>query len=386
MELFQVILALLVAQLLALLLDRIYVPSITAYILSGIILGPSILGIVTDVELDILVSFSLIFLMFYAGLNVDFKGLEGYIKEVLIMTFSGVGVTIGLTMVVMTYLNFDPMAALVVAIAVANTATEVVVVMLEYAGTVSDEFRRILVMASFLDDLLAIGFIALVKGSILGDPVSVAFEVGKLVVFIVSFLGAIYFIVRKMHRVIYPLIINWSYLLLLSSMILFGTVFLSMILEVGEIYGAYVAGLAISMLRLVKDPTLVYEVRVEELVSRMSTFLQFFLIPIFFIYVGARADVVLMFSATTALVLFLALTGKFIGAGLPFFVRKEFRLGSIMGVAMNVRGSLEPAVVLIALQHGIIGIDLFSAVVSVSLLTSALIPTAFKVITEYIEV
>ncbi len=386
MDLLQLILALFIARILALLLDRVYVPGITAYILAGIFLGPSVLGIITNVSTDILVNFSLIFLIFYSGLNVDFKGLGSYIKDALITTASGAGITIALTLAVMLYLEFPPLAALVVAIAIANTATEIVVVMLEHTGSIGDEFRRVLIMASFLDDLIAIAFIAILKGAILGNYFAVAYEVAKLVVFISAVLGTMYFIVKKMHKFIYPLIINWDYLLIMSSVILFGLVYLAMVTHVGEIYGAYVAGLAISMLRLVKDPTLIYEVRVEELVSRMSTVLQFFIIPIFFVYVGAKTDVGMVFSSATALVLTLAVIGKFIGASLPFFVEGEYEMGAAMGIAMNVRGSLEPAVVLIALERGLIGVDIFTAVVSVSLITSAVIPVVFKVITEYVEI
>ena len=117
----------------------------------------------------------------------------------------------------------------------------------------------------------------------------------------------------------------------------------------------------------------------------MYTVLQFFIIPIFFVYVGAKTDVNMMFSSATALVLALAFIGKFVGASLPLIFEKEYGMGAAMGIAMNVRGSLEPAVVLIALERGLIGLDMFTAVVSVSLITSAVIPVAFKVITEYIE-
>lgn len=386
MNLLQLVLSLFVARVLSLALDKIKVPGITAYILTGIVLGPSILAIITDVNPDILVNFSLIFLIFYSGLNVDFKGLRSYLKQALFTTLTGAGITLALTLGVMLYLGFPPIASLVVAISVSNTATEIVVVMLEHIRGISDMFRRVLIMASFLDDLLAIGFIAVIKGSILGNYFSVGIEVLKLVLFLGVVLGAMYMIVRRFPNVIYPLIVNWDYLLMLSSAMLFGLVYVAMKIGVGEIYGAYVAGLSISMFRLVKDPTLLYEVRVEELVSRMSTVLQFFIIPIFFIYVGARTDASLIVSSTTLLVLTLAVIGKFVGASLPLVLKGEYAAGISMGIAMNVRGSIEPAVALIALEKGLISTDIFTAIVSVSLITSAAVPLVFRVISEYVEI
>ncbi len=385
MILLQIVLALFVSRILALILDRVYVPGITSYILTGIILGPSLLGVVTDVNPDMLVQFSIILLFFYSGLNVDFKGLRSYFKEALVTTLSGAGFTLVLTFITLTYLGVSPFASLVVAVSIANTATEVVVIMLKYVGGLSDEFRRVLIMASFLDDLIAVGFIAVIRGAVLGNYASVTLEVIKLSAFILSVSGLMYLTVKKLSKYIYPLIINWNYLLIFSSAILFGLVYLALQVGVGEIYGAYVAGLTISLLRLVRDPTLVYNVRVEELVSRMTTVLEFFIVPVFFIFIGAKTDVGKMFTLTTVIVLSLALTGKFIGASLPWLYKGEVKYGGLMGLAMNVRGSLEPAVVLVALERGLITPSLFTAVVSVSLMTSALIPVALKVLTQYIE-
>ncbi|MCD6324559.1 MAG: cation:proton antiporter [Desulfurococcales archaeon] len=386
MILLEIVLALFLSRILALLLDRVYVPGITSYILTGIILGPSLLGLITDVSPDMLVEFSIILLFFYSGLNVDFKGLRSYFKEAVVTTLSGAGITIALTLGVLSYLGLSPTASLVVAVSIANTATEVVVIMLKYVGGLEDEFKRVLIMASFLDDLIAVGFIAVLRGAILGNYASVMIEVAKLAAFMVSVLGLMYLFVRKLSKYIYPLIINWNYLLIVSSAILFGLVYLALKTSVGEIYGAYVAGLTISLLRLVKDPTLVYNVRVEELVSRMTTVLEFFIVPVFFIFIGAKTDVGSIFTFTTGVVLGLAVTGKFLGASLPWLYRRELKYGGLMGLAMNVRGSLEPAVVLVALERGFISPIIFTAVVSVSLITSALIPLILKVLTQYVEV
>jgi len=385
MILLQVILALLISRVLALLLDRVDVPGITSYILTGILLGPYVLGLITDVSPDILVNFSIILLFFYSGLNVDFKGVREYLREASLTTVSGAGVTIALTLGILSLLHFPLIASIVIAISVANTATEIVIIMLRYTSSVGDEFRRVLIMASFIDDLIAVGFIAVIKGAVIGSYASVIVEVLKITLFMGSFLGLMYLSTRKLSKLIYPLVINWDYLLIFSSAVLFGLVYLAMISGVGEVYGAYVAGLSIGMLRLVKDPMLVYNVRVEELVSRMTTVLEFFIVPVFFIFIGSKTDVTSIFSLTTGIVLLLALAGKFLGASLPWLWRRKYGYGLMMGLAMNVRGSLEPAVVLTALSKGLIGIPAFTAVVSVSLITSASIPLIFKVFAGRVE-
>jgi Kef-type K+ transport system membrane component KefB len=386
MELIEIAFALLVARVAALVLDRIEVPAITAYILTGIILGPSILGFMTGLGPDTLIMFSLLFLLFYTGLNVDFKGLGMYIKKATIITLLGVGTTVFLSIVVLTSMGFGILPTLVVAFCIANTATEVVVVMLEHSYGVSDEFKRILIMASFMDDILAIIFMSLIRASFLESIAVVSVDMTKLLLFFSVTLGVTYFIMKKLPRLVYPLVIDWSYLLILASAVFFGLVYVAYILGISEAFGAYIAGLVISMFRLVYDPTLVYEVRVEELVARMSTVLEFFIIPVFFIYVGFRTVAANIISYETLIILSIALAGKFIGSSILHLIKGKVKEGLTLGLAMNVRGSIEPALALVALERGIINTSVFSAIVSVSLITSAVIPVIFNIITMYEEV
>ncbi|RLG76560.1 MAG: hypothetical protein DRO14_03645, partial [Thermoprotei archaeon] len=301
----------------------------------------------------------------------------------LVITFGGVGLTIFLAvMFLMMYMGFDLLPALVIAVAISNTATEIVVVMLEHSYEVSDEFRRVLVMSSFIDDIVAILFMSLLRGAMVGEVGAVSFELLKLIGFFAISLAITFLVMRYAPRLVYPLVVNWDYLLFLSSVIFFGLVFAAYELGISEIFGAYIAGLVIGMLRLVHDPTLVYTVRVEEFVSRMSTVLEFFIIPIFFVYIGYNTLVSQLLSPLSLIILALAFTGKFVGVVLASIPWGRLTQSLTLGLAMNVRGSIEPAVALVALERGIIQQDLFSAVVAVSLFTSTVIPVIFNLITR----
>ncbi|MCD6428845.1 MAG: cation:proton antiporter, partial [Desulfurococcales archaeon] len=300
----ELILAILIARLMALILDRFEIPAITAYILTGIILGPSVFNLISAGMPEDLVTLTFLFLLFYAGLNVDFKGIREYIGRSLVITFGGVGLTIFLAVLfLMTYMGFELLPALVIAIAISNTATEIVVVMLEHSYEVSDEFRRVLVMASFIDDIVAILFMSLLKGAIVGEVTAVSFELLRLMGFFAVSLFIMFLVMKYAPRLIYPLVVNWDYLLFLSSVIFFGLVFAAYEIGISMIFGAYIAGLVIGMLRLVHDPTLVYTVRVEEFVSRMSTVLEFFIIPIFFVYIGYNTLVNQLLSPLSLIIL-----------------------------------------------------------------------------------
>ncbi|HDN75618.1 MAG TPA: hypothetical protein ENG05_00635, partial [Acidilobales archaeon] len=185
-------------------------------------------------------------------------------------------------------------------------------------------------------------------------------------------------IAKVLRRRIYTLVINWSYLVMLASILFFGFSYTFGLLGLGMTLGAYLAGLLISSLRLTHDPTLMYVVRIEELITRIGTILEFFIIPIFFVYVGIEVNIHLLFTPLTLILLTLAFIGKFVGSLIPTYFSSGARKAVLMGIAMNVRGSLEPALALLALEVGVISLELFNSVIMVSLITSLIIPVLFS--------
>ncbi|HDN75805.1 MAG TPA: hypothetical protein ENG05_01600, partial [Acidilobales archaeon] len=174
------LLSIVIARLSSFLLGKLRVPPIAAYMIVGILLGPSVLKLITVNDYpDILVTFSLLFLLFYAGLNVDFRGFRIYFKQALILTISGVSLTSIITLLILAYLGYSLYASLIVAISLSNTATEVVVIMLEQTGGIDDIFKRTLISASFFDDILAVMLMSIVKGGMLGSGSTALIEIMK---------------------------------------------------------------------------------------------------------------------------------------------------------------------------------------------------------------
>ncbi len=377
------LLAIAIARIVAHVLRRLNAPPIASYMLVGILLGPSVLKLFSSNwgASEILVTLSLLFLLFYAGLNVDFRGFREYFRDALILTLTGVSTTVVVIMATLVTMGYNLIAALIVAISLSNTATEIVVIMLEESGYNDYLFRRVVIAASFFDDVLAVILISVIKGGLILNTSSLVSVIKFLVAF-ATVMTVSTLLIRYLNKQLYSVIIKWSNLLMLATTLFFGLSYIFGILGIGATLGAYLAGLVIGMMRTIRDPTLVYVVRVEELVSRVSNILEFFIIPVFFIYVGCRTSVTLMATPTVMALLGLAIAGKFIGSALPSVLKHDVRRGLLVGIAMNVRGSLEPAVALIALEAGVIDVKLFDAVVTVSLLTSLLIPIIFANITK----
>lgn len=386
MELYLIAFSVFIANAIAFALKKLTIPPIAAYIFTGILLGPSVLGIVHDITKGQLITFSLLLLLFYTGLNVDFKGLKSYLGLALEITLIGVGFTVGITVAAMMWAGYGLLPSLVVGISLGNTATEVVVIMLRHSYGVSEEFRRVLVMASFMDDIVAIVFMSLLAGVISGNVAGVGADLLKITGFMTAFLLAAYIIFVKNSSRIYRLVIEWDMFVMLASLILFGTIFAARAASISDIMGAYVAGLMLSTLRLIHDPTLVYTVRVEELMSRVTTVLDLFVTPVFFVFVGYAATVSYLMTPTFGMILVLAIIGKTVGSSIPILVRGRYKEALAIGIAMNVRGSIEPALALLAMSYGVIGPQLYTSIIGVSLITSAVIPVIFNILTWYEEV
>ena len=80
--------SLLTAGLLALIFNRFRIPSIAAFLLAGILVGPIGLEQVTDPDnIDTIAQLGFIFLLFLIGLEIDFKKIFGSGKAVTVSGF-----------------------------------------------------------------------------------------------------------------------------------------------------------------------------------------------------------------------------------------------------------------------------------------------------------
>jgi len=260
-SIYNLILALLISRAPTHVVEKLYIPPITVYILVGFVLGPSLLNVISEDIGQSLITLSLLILLFYTGLNIDFRGAKAVLKESLILTASGVLTTLTLVIPTLVLRGYDPLAALVVGVSLANTATEVVIVALNYSRLPHEDVKRVLIISSFLDDLIAISFISVINYLALGSLTNVLSYVAKLSALSLAVVSATLIIMRRSSR-LFRLMINPRHVISLSSLILFLTIYLGYLADGGLTFSAYLAGIAISMLRTVNDPTLIYVIRV----------------------------------------------------------------------------------------------------------------------------
>src|SRR3954453_24069494 len=138
------------------LFPRVRLPSVVLEIIAGIVIGPSVLGLVeVDQAVEIVALIGLAFVLFLAGLEIDFKKLHG---PVLWLTGIAFAASFGLALLVALGLKAAGLVdtALLVAIILCATSLGVLVPVLKDAGEIATTFGQLIIAAASIADFGAI--------------------------------------------------------------------------------------------------------------------------------------------------------------------------------------------------------------------------------------
>ena len=141
---------------------------------------------------------------------------------------------------------------------------------------------------------------------------------------------------------------------------------------VHALFGALITGVALS-----EEEPLATEVR-----ESVRGFVLSFFGPLFIAGIGLHADFIAGFHWRLVLVtLAVASVGKVVGCGVAgIAARLPLREAAAIGLTMNARGAMEIILGAIALQNGLIGNDLFVALVVMAVLTSAAVAPGLRLL------
>jgi Kef-type K+ transport system membrane component KefB len=138
------------------LFPSVRLPSVVLEIVAGIVVGPSVLGIVeADQAIAVVALIGLTFVLFLAGLEIDFSRLRG---PVLRLTLLGFGLSFGVAVAVSLGLSAAGLVdtPLLVAIILCATSLGVLVPVLKDSGAISSTFGQLIIAAASIADFGAI--------------------------------------------------------------------------------------------------------------------------------------------------------------------------------------------------------------------------------------
>ncbi|MBS9388311.1 MAG: cation:proton antiporter [Dolichospermum sp. WA123] len=362
-------------------------PLVIGEIFAGIMLGPSLFGLIapglahslfppeTMPYLNVLSQIGLIFFMFLIGLELNPKYLSGNLKTAILISNLSIIVpfasAFGLSFLLYPLVsgnnvNFAPFA-LFLGAAMSITAFPVLARIITENNLQGTRLGTLALTCAAVDDvtawcILAVAIAVARHGSI--DQQAIFTIVESIVYIGFMFTVGRWFLKRlsKHHRRagrLSQLVLAVIYMGVVSSALI--TEFIGIHL----IFGAFLLGAVMP-----KDEELV-----RELAIKTEDFVLIFLLPIFFAYSGLKTQIGLLNSPKlwllSAVILLVAIGGKFTGAYIAARISGiDKRESTALGWLMNTRGLTELIVLNIGLELGVITPLLFTMLVIMALVTT----------------
>ena len=382
MEIFVLVpLILIITFVLGLLFKRIGLPAVVGQILAGILLGiPFLKAVLFDTEssliiIDFLAYLGIVFLLFLAGLEIDIEKIRETSRESLLISMSSALLPFGLGFgfMMLVFPSYGWLTALVFggAMMVTSEATKVKVLM--DLNSLNTHLGAILLAAGALDDIFEVLFLALV--AVIGRGGGLI-ELAAIPVEIVVF-GVLAFVFFKVASRIFRYLErsrdgNQAEIFSLVVIFIMVLAALSESLGIGYLIGAIAGGFILQIaMRSIHERHRKAITKVTELIALG------FIVPFFFANVGINFDSSTLFSSLGLLIatVAIAFSGKIVGCLLTKpFSRLSLKQLYYVGWAMNSRGAAELVIALAAKQFGLIPLDVFSALVAMSLITTLAFP------------
>ena len=381
MEIFVLVpLILIVTFIMGYLFKRIGLPAVVGQILAGVLLGiPFLKGFLFDTEssliiVDFLAYLGIVFLLFLAGLEIDIEKIRETSRESVLISLSSalVPFSLGFAFLMLVFPSYGWLAALVFggAMMVTSEATKVKVLM--DLNSLNTHLGAIMLAAGALDDVFEVLFLALVavigRGGGLLELAAIPVEIVIFAIIAFVFFKVASKVFRYLDRSrgnqaeIFSLVV--IFIMVLSA--------LSESLGIGYLIGAIAGGFILQIaMRSIHEKHRKDMIKVTELIALG------FIVPFFFANVGVNFEFETLFSSLFLLVatVIIAFSGKIVGCLLIKPVsRLTLKQLYYTGWAMNSRGAAELVIALAARQFGLIPLDVFSALVAMSLITTLTFP------------
>jgi len=368
--------------------ERLRLPAVVGNIIGGMLVGPILVLILSlflpytssvvsflsveyaDKYMDVLIDFSVVILMFGAGLEVDLKALKHAGKRAVLVAVFGVlipfifGVLIGLNF------GLSLLASLYIGAALSITAVALSVTTLMQLGVLQRDYGIAIVGAAVVDDIIGTFILTVLLGMEKYGEIPPLNELFFTILIALGFVLAGIYIGPLLAKQVFRRVLRFTSeeRLGLSLIFIFIFAILADISGLHAMIGAFIAGMA------VREVLTKYEM---ETISKWSFG---FFGPLFFAWVGFSVtfsgEVISIFLPIIVLAAFAGkIIGGFIGAKLSGMSVKS---SLIVGIGMNARAAVELVVAQVALEGGIITRDVFSAIVLMAVISALTTPILLK--------
>ena len=235
--------------LIILIFHRLRIPSTLGFLLTGIIIGPYGLSLISaSHEVELMAELGIIFLLFVIGIEFSIKGLISIKRTVFLGGFLQVTLTIGIISLVSLGFGLPLQRAVFMGFLFSLSSTAIVLKLLQERGEITSPQGRVAVGILIFQDIIVVPlilFTPLLAGNSPNLLMTLLILVGKFVaIIVILFLLARYLVPKLLDRVVRTK--NNELFLLTIIVICFATAWLTNSMGLSLALGAFFAGLIIS--------------------------------------------------------------------------------------------------------------------------------------------
>ncbi|MFB5194367.1 cation:proton antiporter [Neobacillus sp. KR4-4] len=344
-------------------------PSVLGKLLIGVIIGPAVLGLISETKtIADLSQIGVILLMFIAGLETDIHEFRRTWKASTFVGISGIIVPLLAGYLTGILLHMSTIEALFLGLLLSATSVSISVQALKELNMIQSKEGTTILGAAVIDDVLVIIALAFLM-SMAGDEVNLNMMIMKKVLFFTVAILVAWKIVPWLLKKFAPLKVTES-LVTGALIICFLFSFAAELTGVAGIIGAYIAGVAIGQTD--------YK---HKIFKKVETISYSIFVPVFFTSIGLSVSFdgisqhLGLMLGLSILAILTKLIGAAAGAKMASFSWKN-SLG--IGAAMVSRGEVALIIATIGLESKLITEELFAVLVVVVLVTTIVTPPMMK--------
>jgi Na+:H+ antiporter len=351
------------AKLLGEIFERLRQPAIIGEILAGVLLGPSLLGLVQPNEiLGGLAEIGVIFLLFMIGLEIKPQQILQVAGTASLVAFLGVLVPFALGFLYMTMAGHATADSIFLAAAMVATSVGITARVLQDADALSTPVARVILAAAVLDDILGMIVLAIVTSLSAGHIHYL--QLGIVAAEAIGFSLLMIFFGSRVVSHLQPTVAKLTTrnpAFVLSVLLCLGLSLASVFVGMAAIIGAFLAGLALA------DHS--QEWHLQENIQPIYEFLG----PFFFVLLGMQVNLRTLWDRSLlwmlAVVCVLAILSKLLGCGLGS-LSLGIKNALHVGIGMVPRGEVGLIIAAVGLGLHAISDRTYTVVLLMSMVTT----------------
>lgn len=355
-------------------------PQVVGQIIAGLLIGPSILGLVDQSTFIIqMAEIGVLILMFSAGLETNLRDLMKTGLKALLIACAGVFIPlVGGTLLYMGFYGTSPLGspefykAVFIGVIMTATSVSITVQTLRDMGKLKGTVGTTILSAAIIDDVIGIIVLTFVIGMTNGSTKPSTVIMNTILFFILAIgVGIVIYYFFKIYDSKHP---HTRRIPILGLALCFIMAYIAEVkFGIADITGAYVAGIILCSL---KDS--------EYIAEKMDINSYMLFGPVFFASIGLKTDIS---NFSSSLIVFcigfvlVALITKIIGCGLMSRACGFKGLDTLkIGIGMMTRGEVALIVAQKGLSAGLISSEYFTAVIMLIITSSIATPILLKIL------